>query len=222
MNKQFAEIHGYEVEELVDQRGPLDVMPSEYQNDFDEMINGWSLGEIRTYNEELHIITKGGTIKYVEIRGSNTTYQGKPAIIGTLIDITERKKTEAALRESEEQFRSMFQNSVDAILLTRPDGTILAANPAACRMFGRSEEELCQVGRDGIVDYSDARFFEAVKTRNETGQYFEKEYSHIRKDGTRFPTEVSSGVFTDKDGHETDNYHHPRHYQTQGDRGGNT
>jgi two-component system, sensor histidine kinase and response regulator len=202
VNKQFAEMHGYEVEELVDRKGPLDVMPPEYQHDFDEMINGWSLGKIRTYNEELHIITKGGTIKYVEIHGSNTMYQGKPAVIGTLIDITERKKAEVALKTSEEQFRSMFQSSVDAILLTRPDGTILAANPAACRMFGRSEEEISQVGRDGIVDYTDDRFIEAAKERKRMGKFSGKEYTHIHKDGTKFPTEVSSSVFKDKDGDE--------------------
>ena len=83
-----------------------------------------------------------------------------------------------------------------------PDGTILAANPAACRMFRRSEEELRQIGRDGIVDYSDSRFFEATDERKQLRTYSEKEYTHIRKDGTRFPSEVSSGIFVDKEGHE--------------------
>jgi PAS domain S-box-containing protein/putative nucleotidyltransferase with HDIG domain len=115
-------------------------------------------------------------------------------------DISDRKLVEGRLKESEERLRSIFENSVDSILMTTPDGSILAANPAACRMFGRSEEELCRIGRDGIVDYSDKRFFEANKVREQTGAYIEKEYSHIRKDGTRFLTEVSSGVFTDEDG----------------------
>ena len=114
-----------------------------------------------------------------------------------------KQQAEERLKESEEQFRSIFENSVDAILLTEPDvGNILAANPAACLMFGRSEEELCRIGRDGVVDYSDNRFFEAAEERRQTGTYAEKQYSHIRKDGTIFPTEVSSGVFSDKDGHE--------------------
>jgi PAS domain S-box-containing protein/putative nucleotidyltransferase with HDIG domain len=116
-------------------------------------------------------------------------------------NITERKRAEERQKESEEQFRSIFENSVDAILLTAQDGIILAANPAACSMFGRSEEEIRQVGRDGIIDYSDSRYFEAAAERKQTGKFAEKEYYHIHKDGTRFPTEASSGIFLDKDGH---------------------
>jgi PAS domain S-box-containing protein/putative nucleotidyltransferase with HDIG domain len=128
---------------------------------------------------------------------------------GTLIgsvhiakNITDRKQAEVLLKESEEQFRSIFENSVDAIFLTVPDGTILAANPEACRMFGRSEQEICQVGRDGMADYSDSLYFEATKERKQRGAYSEKEGFHLRKDGSRFPTEVSSSIFLDKDGHE--------------------
>ena len=79
------------------------------------------------------------------------------SIVSQTTDITERKRLDSKLRESEERYRSVFENSIDAILLTTPDGGMLAANPAACRMFGRTEEELLKVGRDGIVDPSDPR-----------------------------------------------------------------
>ena len=62
-------------------------------------------------------------------------------------DITELKKTTEALRESEERYRSLVNSSLDAVLLTVPDGRILAANEAACKMFGWSEEELVRIGR---------------------------------------------------------------------------
>jgi len=67
----------------------------------------------------------------------------------------ERRVAEAALRESEERYRLIYDKSMDAILLTRPDGTILSANQAACRIFGRSEEELKRLGRSAIADQSD-------------------------------------------------------------------
>lgn len=67
-----------------------------------------------------------------------------------VVDITELKRAEAELRGSEDQFRSLFENSNDAVLLSTPEGIIEAANPEACRMFGRTEEEICQVGRAGL------------------------------------------------------------------------
>ena len=54
----------------------------------------------------------------------------------------EERAAQNALRESEERYRSFFDNSIDAVLLTSPDGSILKANAEACRIFGHTEEEL--------------------------------------------------------------------------------
>ena len=59
--------------------------------------------------------------------------------------------------DRDEWLRQVFEHGLEGILLTRPDGRILAANPAACRMLGRSEEELCRLGRQGLVDPEDTR-----------------------------------------------------------------
>jgi len=104
--------------------------------------------------------------------------------------------TEQALLESEERYHSIFENSDDAILLTVPDGGILAANLAACRMFGRSEEEICQVGRTGLVDSGDPRLSLALEERERTGG-FKGELTFVRRNGERIPAEVTSTVFHD-------------------------
>lgn len=102
----------------------------------------------------------------------------------------------SAAKESQARYRSIFENSLDGIFLTAPDGRILAANPAACRMLGRSEEEICRLGRDEVVDPADPQVIAALKERSESGK-FRRELRLKRKDGTSFPAEVSSVVFTD-------------------------
>ena len=98
------------------------------------------------------------------------------------------------LVESEERYRSFFENSMDGILLTVTDGQILAANPAACRMLQMTEEEICRAGRFNIVDPGDHRVAEAIKKRQKDG-YVKAEVTFIRKDGSKFPGELTSSVF---------------------------
>jgi PAS domain S-box-containing protein len=109
------------------------------------------------------------------------------------------KILKSRLTESELIYHSIFSNSFDGILLTAPDGKILAANPAACRMFGRSEEEMCKLGRTGIMDINDPRLGQAVEHREQTGE-FVGELTGLRSDGTAFPVEITTAVFTDSSG----------------------
>ena len=96
------------------------------------------------------------------------------------------------------RYRSLFENSFDAILLTRPDGAILSANPAACRMLGMTEEEITRAGREGVV-VRDERLGLAVQEREKSGKV-RAELTFRRKDGTTFVGEVTSSIFIDADG----------------------
>ena len=109
------------------------------------------------------------------------------------------ERTEEALRESEAKYRLLVENSIDAVLLTSPDGGIQDANKAACRMFGRTVRELRQLGRRAVVDLSDPRLAQAIEGRKRLGK-FKGELTLLRKDGSKFPGEISSVVFKDKDG----------------------
>ncbi|MDB5280797.1 MAG: domain S-box-containing protein [Ferruginibacter sp.] len=122
-------------------------------------------------------------------------------LVGTVYDITERKKAEQLISQSEAKFRSFFESSMDGILLTVTDGDILAANPAACEIFKMTEEEICTAGRFGIVDISDRRVYKLVEERQRTGRV-KGELRLVRKDGSKFEAELTSAVFTDSFGNE--------------------
>lgn len=127
--------------------------------------------------------------------GEDEPYQ----VFATFEEFTERKRVEETLRESEERYRLLFQYSMEGLLVTVPDGRIMAANAAACQIFGRMEEEICQVGRNGLVDATDPRVAAALAERERTG-HFATQMTFIRGDGTRFEGEVTSSVYTGKDG----------------------
>ena len=126
--------------------------------------------------------------------------EGNPSgAVAAFIDISQRKQAEELLRESEEHYRSLFSSSLDAVLLAEPDGRIFAANDAACRMFGLTEQELIGAGRSDIVDASDPRLAIALEIRRRTGKFC-GELTYLRKDGTKFFGETSSAVYTDLHG----------------------
>jgi PAS domain S-box-containing protein len=96
----------------------------------------------------------------------------------------------------EDYYRVFIENSLDAILLTNPDGRINWANRAACEMFCMIEKEICDAGRKGLVDTDDPRLKEALERRSKEGRV-RTELTLIRKDGTSFPGELTSSfVYT--------------------------
>jgi PAS domain S-box-containing protein/putative nucleotidyltransferase with HDIG domain len=146
-------------------------------------------------------VTQGGSVKWAEIRATLVTWEGKPATLNFLSDVTEHKRAEEALRESEEKYRSIFEHSQDAILLSRPDGAILDANRSACEMFGRSADELRAVGRNGLVDITDPRLQAALEERARMGRA-RAEITMIRANGDKFIADIASTIFTDIDGQQ--------------------
>ena len=123
----------------------------------------------------------------------------KDQIAVILTDVTKRRKAQKEFKERTDKFRAIFQNSMDAILFTIADGTILDANIAAEKMFGYKKEEMIKLGRNGIVDINDPNLTVLLAERNRTG-YAKGELRLIRKNGTVFPAEVSNNVFVDING----------------------
>jgi PAS domain S-box-containing protein len=131
------------------------------------------------------------------ILNATPLYGVKSGVIGcvvTLTDITGRRLAEQELRESESKFRSLFDNSIDAVFLTVPDGRVLSANSAACKMFRMSEAEIIRVGRAGLSDPDDPGHAAALAERRRTGRVGAVELEYLRSSGERFPAEVDSVI----------------------------
>lgn len=138
--------------------------------------------------------------RWVETKATNLI--SDPAVKGVVTnsrDVTNHIRSQKAIKESEERYRSFFENSPDAIMVTIPDGNILAANPSACNMFQRSEAELCSLGRAGVTEPLDPQLLNAVNLRKEKGTV-SVELTFFRKDGTKFPGELTSSIFRDSEG----------------------
>ncbi|MCU1343825.1 MAG: diguanylate cyclase/phosphodiesterase with sensor(s) [Acidimicrobiia bacterium] len=88
----------------------------------------------------------------------------------------------------------MYRHSLDGILLTRPDGAVLAANPAACQILRSTEARLCSLGRDGIADPRDTRWVAAVEERRATGRA-RVQARMLRGDGSTVECDVASTIF---------------------------
>jgi PAS domain S-box-containing protein len=111
----------------------------------------------------------------------------------------ELRTEQAHLAHSEQRFRLLYDQTFDAVLSTEPDGTVIGANPAACRLFGGSEAQLCSLGRAGLVDLQDPRLAELLAQRAATG-YASGQLRMRRTDGSLFEADVSSSHVLDATG----------------------
>ena len=142
-------------------------------------------------NEDVHrddevYWRKDGTSFPVEFWSHIVVREGKTlgAVI-TFIDITERKQAEAALRKSEERWRSVYENSAIGVALTDLNGRFLAVNRAYEKMLGYTEEELRKLTFLEITEENRDANWELVSELLEgKRQQFQIEKQYRRKDGT--------------------------------------
>ncbi|MBA2671117.1 MAG: PAS domain S-box protein [Gemmatimonadetes bacterium] len=136
VNPKLAQIFGYEPEELLSGTRPADLAVKEDENKVAENLRRRLAGEVEGIHYTFRGRRKDGREIDLEVLGSGTEIDGKPAVIGMLLDITSRKRSEEELREREEHFRSLLANAWDGMHEVDAAGRIRYVSPAAERMLG--------------------------------------------------------------------------------------
>ncbi len=196
LNDRLAEMTGYHRSELLGSNG-LDLFTPDSQERIRQYIGSGATGSF-----EIQLRHRDGRLLEVESYGASCQFQGRPARIVGLRDVTERKRGEAALRESEERFRTAFDEGTVPMALTALDSTLLKVNSAFCRMLGRSPAEL--VGRSFTeITHPDDRAANLVGTgRLACGAIssFRMEKRYLRKDGAIVWGDMSTAAVRDDQG----------------------
>ncbi|MGZ5255644.1 MAG: PAS domain S-box protein, partial [Flavitalea sp.] len=137
--------------------------------------------------------------KYCWIEGTGNNQLGNSRLNGIICkfrDVSDRKKIETRLAEKEAKYRAIFENSLDGIILSQLDGQIIRANPAACKMFKMTEEEIISKGSDALIDQTDQRINSLLGELRTNGST-KGETILTRKGGSKFLASVSASKFTD-------------------------
>ena len=164
------------------------------------MARALSRGESSS-NEMIDIETLDGQRKTIlnwaaPIRDANGEVIGGVAINE---DITRERALAESLGEIEAHFEAMCEYSIEATLITAPDGRVLAANREACRLLGYSREALLEQNIGDILAQDDSRTA-ALFTERERIGHARGETIILRSDGSRFPGEIASALYRDPRG----------------------
>jgi PAS domain S-box-containing protein len=118
-----------------------------------------------------------------------------------ITNITERKRTECALKESEERFRHLFEQASDGIVTADLNGQYLDVNSRACQMLGYSREELFGLRVPDLLDPQDYPRLRAIKAELLQGHRHSGEWKLRRKDGGTISVEISAKLQPDRRWH---------------------
>jgi len=190
-NDKFLEMVGYTREELVAGRIDwIEMTPPEYRHLDEKCMQELIATGVNRDPFEKEYVCKDGRRIPVLLSGAVLDHDAV-AGIAFILDITSRKKTEAALFSSEERYRRLFEVESDALLLVDWDsGRFIDANTAAVNLYGYSKEDLLNLTQSDLTDEPQLSA-QALREK----QTFVTLRRHRKKDGTLFPVEIAGSYF---------------------------
>jgi PAS domain S-box-containing protein len=136
---------------------------------------------------------KDGTIIPVEISGMPVLLRGRTVVLGSARDLTSRRQVEKTLRESEERFRAIFDQIPDGILVADPETRKFhMASQAFCSKMGYTEEQVLEMGSEGIHPAEDLPYVIAAFEKQVRGEQEIYDIPFLRRDGGIFYADMKA------------------------------
>jgi len=142
VNPMLAQIFGYLPEEIMRITALEDLIQHQDRDLIAKNIRRLLSGELAWARQSFQGKRRDGTRVHLEGLARRVEYQGRPAVIGTLLNVTARREMEEALRKSEKRYRAIVEDQTELVTRFLPDGTITFVNEANCRYFGKSPADL--------------------------------------------------------------------------------
>ena len=185
VNPRFAAIFGYSCEELTNTVPIEEVFHESYRNMATENVRKRVSGEVESVHYEAMGRKKDGSANWIEFYGNRAIIGGEVTIIGSMIDVTERKAAEEELRSSEQKYKLLFEsNPLPLWMIEKDSMMIIAVNDAAAHLYGYTKEELLHTSvRDlRVPEERDAQLRGYKQEFNNTSE--RGIVRHLKKDGT--------------------------------------
>ncbi len=195
VNAQTEKMFGYKRDELIGE--PVEMLVP-------ERFREAHVGHRASYSSDPHTRPMGAAMDLigrrkdgsefpVDISLSTLETESETLVISIVHDISERKRAEAACRESEEKFRSLVNQAADAIFVADQTGRFIDVNQSVCESLGYTREELLTLSVADVAEMPPEKLAGYLRQLGQ-GVPITVEGHHRRKDGTTFPVEIRAGL----------------------------
>src|SRR5215469_539095 len=182
VNAAFCRMLGYSEAELM-RLTSLDVTHADDRQSTIDLTERLFKGAISIRTQDKRYVTKNGEVIWGKVTASLIHLEDKPLYVAMIEDITERKRTEAALKQSEGRLRGLIEQAPIGITLVDRDFRLLKVNAAFCCMLGYSEAELMRLtsldvthadDRQPTINLTERLFKAAISMRTQEKRYVTK------------------------------------------------
>ncbi|HEX7482189.1 MAG TPA: PAS domain S-box protein, partial [Candidatus Bathyarchaeia archaeon] len=198
VNSAMEELFGYSKEEMIN-FSPEQIAKKVHPDDRESFFNRFRMrieGKQVETNYVFRGFRKDGTLRWVEVCANLICYDGQPAVQAEFLDITEIKKAEEILHESEQRYRELANSLPDIIFESDVTGKVEFVNERGLEIAGISNSDL-EKGLNilqFLVPGDRERAMKNMKRLLAGGIYVPAEYTFLRKDGTIFPALITTTI----------------------------